>query len=65
MPQLIPKPTEIVAAGSKPKRIREYVGRVNSQTTEVSIAHMQSPPGWNEPGQRPEFDEYTVGLKGA
>lgn len=57
-------PTQITAAGNKPKLIREYVGRVNTKTAAVSIAHMQSPSGWLEPGQRPEFDEYTVVLKG-
>ncbi len=65
MPMLIPVPTMIAAAGSKPKLIREYVGRVNSDTAGVSIAHMQSPEGWVEPGQRPDFDEYTVVLRGA
>jgi mannose-6-phosphate isomerase-like protein (cupin superfamily) len=64
MPELIPTPTRIVAAGNKPKAIDEYVGRVNSRTTALSIAHMRSPAGWEEPGQRPEFDEYTVVLKG-
>jgi mannose-6-phosphate isomerase-like protein (cupin superfamily) len=64
MPTLIPKPTEITAAGNKPKLIREYIGRVNSQTAEVSVAHMQSPAGWVEPGQTPEFTEYTVVLRG-
>jgi mannose-6-phosphate isomerase-like protein (cupin superfamily) len=64
MPTLIPKPTEITAAGNKPKLIREYIGRVNSQNAELSIAHMQSPPGWVEPGQKPEFTEYTVVLRG-
>jgi mannose-6-phosphate isomerase-like protein (cupin superfamily) len=64
MPTLIPKPTQIEAAGNKPKIIREYVGRVNSATPAVSVAHMQSPGGWVEPGQTPEFDEYTVVLKG-
>ncbi len=64
MPVLINKPTEIKAAGTKPKLIREYIGRVNSKTEPVSIAHMKSPPGWEEPGQTPEFDEYTVVLKG-
>ena len=58
------KPTIIQAAGNKPKIIEEYVGRINSQTTVVSIARMKSPSGWKEPGQRPEFDEYTVVLKG-
>jgi mannose-6-phosphate isomerase-like protein (cupin superfamily) len=64
MPTLIPSPTQITAAGNKPKLIREFIGRVNSQTAGVSVAHMQSPAGWVEPGQRPEFDEYTVVLKG-
>lgn len=65
MPTLISKPTIISAAGNKPKVIREYIGRVNSRTESVSIAHMTSPTGWVEPGQRPEFDEYTVVLSGA
>jgi mannose-6-phosphate isomerase-like protein (cupin superfamily) len=64
MPELIATPTRIIAAGSKPKAIDEYVGRVNSRTTALSIAHMRSPAGWEEPGQRPEFDEYTLVLKG-
>jgi mannose-6-phosphate isomerase-like protein (cupin superfamily) len=64
MPTLIADPTQITAAGNKPKIIREYVGRVNSKTTEVSIAHMISPAGWEEPGQRPAFDEYTLVLHG-
>ena len=64
MPELIPTPTRIVAAGNKPKAIDEYVGRVNSRSTALSIAHMRSPAGWEEPGQRPEFDEYTLVLKG-
>jgi mannose-6-phosphate isomerase-like protein (cupin superfamily) len=64
MPQLIAQPTQITAAGNKPKLIREFVGRVNSKTNAVSIAQMQSPSGWREPGQRPEFDEYTIVLKG-
>ena len=64
MPTLVETSTEIAAAGTKPKIIREFVGRVNSGTQAVSIAHMQSPHGWSEPGQRPEFDEYTVVLKG-
>jgi mannose-6-phosphate isomerase-like protein (cupin superfamily) len=64
MPELIPTPTRIVAAGNKPKAIDEYVGRVNSRTSALSIAHMRSPAGWEEPGQRPEFDEYTLVLKG-
>jgi mannose-6-phosphate isomerase-like protein (cupin superfamily) len=64
MPTLIPKPTRITAAGNKPKLIDEYVGRVNSQHEALSIAHMRSPGGWVEPGQTPEFDEFTVVLKG-
>src|SRR5262245_15705631 len=64
MPTLIATPTRIQAAGNKPKVIDEYVGRVNSREEHVSIAHMRSPSGWVEPGQTPEFDEYTVVLKG-
>lgn len=64
MPTLIPGPTRVRAAGTKPKRIDEYVGRVSSGTGAVSIAHMRSPAGWVEPGQRPEFDEYTLVLSG-
>ena len=64
MPTLIEKPTRIQAAGNKPKLIEEYIGRVNSKTGTVSIAHMHSPTGWVEPGQKPEFDEYTLVLKG-
>jgi len=64
MPELIANPTRIVAAGNKPKAIDEYVGRVNSKTDAVSIAHMRSPAGWVEPGQTPDFDEYTVVLRG-
>src|SRR5262245_34834117 len=60
----ITAPTRIVAAGNKPKDIDEYVGRVTTNTDAVSIAHMRSPAGWVEPGQTPEFDEYTVVLKG-
>lgn len=60
----IHKPAIISAAGNKPKLIEEYIGRVNSGTTTVSIARMKSPPGWQEPGQRPEFEEYTVVLNG-
>ena len=61
---LIQKPTLITAAGKPPKQIEEYVGRVNTQTSEVSIARMVSPPGWAEPGQTPEFDEWSVVLNG-
>ncbi len=64
MPKLISAPTRIAAAGNKPKEIAEHVGRVNSGTEAVSIAHMKSPAGWVEPGQTPAFDEYTVVLKG-
>lgn len=64
MPTLIPQPTRIQAAGNKPKLIDEYIGRVNSKTTAVSVAHMRSPQGWVEPGQTPEFDEFTIVLKG-
>lgn len=63
-PTLIPRPTRIEAAGNKPKVIEEFVGRVNSQASAVSVARMQSPAGWVEPGQTPEFEEYTVVLKG-
>src|SRR5690606_24421292 len=64
MPKLIPKPTRIAAQGEPPKLIDEYVGRTNTHATAVSIAHMRSPAGWREPGQRPDFDEYTVVLRG-
>jgi len=64
MPRLIPQPTRIEAAGNKPKLIDEYIGRVNSSQSNVSIAHMRSPGGWVEPGQTPEFQEMTVVLKG-
>ena len=64
-PTLIEKPARVAAAGTKPKLIDEYVGRVNSGTGELSVAHMRSPGGWVEPGQTPEFDEFTVVLKGA
>ncbi len=64
MPTLIPAPTVIEAAGNKPKRIEEYAGRVNTGQSEVSVARMQSPEGWVEPGQRPEFLEVTVVLRG-
>lgn len=64
MPKHIQHPTIVQAAGNKPKIIEEYVGRVNSKTDAVSIARMKSPSGWVEPGQTPEFDEYTVVLRG-
>jgi hypothetical protein len=65
MAQLIKSPSIIKAAGNKEKIIREFFGRVNSGTSEVSIALMNSPEGWEEPGQSPEFNEYTVVLKGS
>src|SRR5689334_15592341 len=64
MPELIGSPSRVEAAGTKPKLIDEYVGRVNTGEERVSVAHMRSPSGWVEPGQRPEFDEYTVVLEG-
>jgi len=64
MPTLISQPSIIQPAGNKPKRIAEYIGRVNSATDAASVAHMTSPSGWQEPGQTPEFDEYTVVLRG-
>jgi ethanolamine utilization protein EutQ len=64
MPTLISQPTRIQAAGNKPKLIDEYIGRVNSKTSAVSVAHMRSPQGWVEPGQTPAFDEFTIVLKG-
>jgi len=64
MAELIAKPTIVQAAGNKPKKIEEFFGRVNSADEAVSIAKMTSPPGWVEPGQTPEFDEYTVVFRG-
>lgn len=64
MPTLIPAPTRIEAAGHPPKRIEEYVGRVNTKEARLSIARMQSPAGWSEPGQRPAFDEFTIVTEG-
>ncbi len=64
MPTLIEQPTKIEAAGNKPKIIEEYIGRLNSREESLSIALFRSPGGWSEPGQTPEFDEYTVVLKG-
>ena len=64
MPELIKSPTVIQAVGNKPKIIQEVVGRVNSKTEALSLAHMKSPSGWIEPGQTPVFDEYTYVLKG-
>jgi mannose-6-phosphate isomerase-like protein (cupin superfamily) len=65
MPELIEGPARVEAAGTKPKLIEEFVGRVNTGEGRVSVARMTSPEGWEEPGQRPDFDEYTVVLKGA
>jgi mannose-6-phosphate isomerase-like protein (cupin superfamily) len=65
MPRLIAQPAIIQAAGTKPKRIEEFVGRVNSAHKQVSIARMVSPAGWQEPGQRPEFEELTVVPRGS
>lgn len=65
MPILIDKASRVHAVGNKPKLIDEYIGRVNSNTNGVSVAVMESPCGWTEPGQRPEFDEFTVVLRGS
>jgi mannose-6-phosphate isomerase-like protein (cupin superfamily) len=65
MPTLISAPTRITAAGNKPKLIDEFIGRVNSSESRLSVAHMRSPSGWIEPGQKPEFDEFTLVLKGS
>ncbi len=64
MPRLIDAPTEVAAAGTPPKNIAEFVGRVNTGTSSVSVAVMESPQGWQEPGQTPEFDEFTLVLEG-
>lgn len=64
MPTFIPAPTVVPAVGSRPKRIEEFVGRVNSGTAALSIARMNSPEGWVEPGQKPAFDEYTLVIAG-
>jgi mannose-6-phosphate isomerase-like protein (cupin superfamily) len=64
VPKLIAAPTIVAAAGTKPKKIEEYAGRVNSGHASVSVARMTSPAGWEEPGQRPEFEEITVVLRG-
>jgi ethanolamine utilization protein EutQ len=64
VPTLISQPTRIASAGNKPKLIDEYIGRVNSKHRAVSVAHMRSPQGWTEPGQTPEFDEFTIVLRG-
>jgi mannose-6-phosphate isomerase-like protein (cupin superfamily) len=65
MPELIGKPSRVTAAGQPPKVIDEYVGRASTGEDRVSVARMRSPAGWAEPGQRPEFDEYTIVLRGA
>jgi len=65
MPQHIKIPTRVPSAGNKPKIIDEFIGRINTGTSVISIARMKSPPGWIEPPQRPEFDEYTFVLKGS
>jgi len=65
MPRLVEAPSIVQAAGEPPKRIAEYAGRVSTGHTQVSVAHMTSPEGWREPGQRPEFEEITVVLDGA
>ena len=64
MLKIIESPTRIQAAGTPPKIIEEFIGRVGSDTTALSVARMTSPPGWSEPGQTPEFDEFTVVLRG-
>ena len=64
MPTLIAGPTRVPAAGNKPKLIDEYVGALNTKETRISVAHMRSPAGWQEPGQAPEFEEYTIVLRG-
>jgi quercetin dioxygenase-like cupin family protein len=64
MPQLIQAPTRIQAHGQPPKTIEEFIGRANSGTESLSIARMVSPPGWSEPGQKPDFDEFTVVMRG-
>jgi len=65
LPTLIQSATRVQAAGNKPKLIDEYIGRVNTSDERLSVAHMSSPAGWQEPGQTPEFDEYTIVLKGS
>jgi mannose-6-phosphate isomerase-like protein (cupin superfamily) len=65
VPEIIESPSRVHAAGTKPKLIDEFVGRVNTGDERLSVARMQSPEGWQEPGQRPEFDEYTLVIDGA
>jgi quercetin dioxygenase-like cupin family protein len=64
MPRLIEQPTRIASAGNKPKEIEEYAGRVNTRQGDISVARMKSPGGWQEPGQRPDFEEITLVLRG-
>lgn len=64
MPTLIQSPTRVQAAGNLPKIIDEYIGRLNNGEGRISVAHMRSPAGWEEPGQTPEFEEYTIVLRG-
>jgi ethanolamine utilization protein EutQ (cupin superfamily) len=64
VPTLIPGPTRVPAAGNLPKIIDEYIGRLNNKEARISVAHMRSPAGWEEPGQAPEFEEYTIVLSG-
>lgn len=64
MPRVVDQPVRINASGTSPKTIAEYVGRVATKQANVSVAHMESPQGWREPGQRPEFEEITVVLRG-
>ena len=63
-PTNVPKPTRVEAAGTPPKQIDEYIGRVNTGTANASVAYMRSPAGWTEPAQTPEFDEYTLVIEG-
>lgn len=65
MPTLIEHSTRVQATGNLPKIIDEYIGRLNSQEGRISVAHMRSPAGWEEPGQTPEFEEYTIVLRGS
>ena len=64
MPTLIQHPTRVPAAGNMPKIIDEFIGKLNTQEGRISVAHMRSPAGWAEPGQTPEFEEYTIVLRG-
>jgi quercetin dioxygenase-like cupin family protein len=64
VPKLIAAPTRVTAAGNMPKLIDEYIGRLNTKESRLSVAHMRSPQGWEEPGQAPEFEEYTIVLRG-